>query len=235
MSPGCLALGTAMTVQETVSKLKGMAENLRGNFAETTALFHMAQMSANEDVRDRFLASEKADGFKVIRTALHRSLILQLASANFDDSKNKFNPSITALLSRISPDAKGSNTKLVGYLEDQFVRSAPGSGRNSRAVFKLALRQALDIWKDVKDSKPWGGLKTLRDKVIAHTDLIFVDGSAGTIDIAGAGLAIEDLPNIHEKTQDLVERVHSIITGKIPDYSVTNKTGRLAAEKFWKL
>lgn len=115
-----------MTVQESVSKLKGMAENLRGNFAETTALFHMARMSANEDVRDRFFASEKADGFKIIRTALHRSLILQLAGANFDDSKNKLNPSIKALLSRFYPDGNNADTRLVGYLEDQYARSAPG-------------------------------------------------------------------------------------------------------------
>jgi hypothetical protein len=91
-----------VTIQETVSKLTGMAEDLRGNFAETTALFHLAQMSINEEVRDLFLTSEKADGFKVIRKALIRSLILELASANFDDSKGKLNPSIKALLSRLS-------------------------------------------------------------------------------------------------------------------------------------
>jgi hypothetical protein len=55
-------------------------------------------------------------------------------------------------------------------------------------------------------------------RILAHTDLIFVDDAASTIDIAGSGSTIDDLPNVHARTQDLVERVHSIVTGKIPDY-----------------
>jgi hypothetical protein len=58
-----------------------------------------------------------------------------------------------------------------------------------------------------EDTRQWVGLQMLRDQIIAHTDLIFVDDAASTINIAGSGLTIDDFPNFHARTQDLVERV----------------------------
>ena len=167
--------------------------------------------------------------------ALVRSLILQLASANFDHARDKFNPSIKSLLVRLGLDGTGSAvTKIVRYLGDDFVRDTPGNGRNNRALFSSTLRETSDLWNAVKDSEPWRGLKIIRDQFLAQTDLSFIDGVADTIDIAGVGLTFGNLCTVHEKTQDLVKRVHGIITGKIPDYDPSNKRGRLAAENFWR-
>ena len=114
------------------------------------------------------------------------------------------------------------------------MRRTAGRGNENREMFQAALRQFADLWNETKDSRQWVGLQMLRDQIIAHTDLIFVDDAASTIDIAGSGLTIDDLPNVHARTQDLVERVHSIVTGKIPDYGPTHKRGQKAAETFWK-
>jgi AbiU2 len=90
-----------MCVDKEALDFTSRIELLYRNFGETTALFRMAQACFEENVADSLQNSCHEYAYKIIRRALFRSLILELASLNFDDSRMNVNPSIRALIRQL--------------------------------------------------------------------------------------------------------------------------------------
>jgi hypothetical protein len=221
-------------VDKEAHEFVSRAQVLHKIFAEAIGLFEMAQASFEQPVTDRILRSRYHDAYVVIRRALFRSLILEIAGLNFDDNPTNINPSIRALIRQLGEEEKKPNVKLINWLRDGYLRVAKGSGRALRARFDAHLQETLSLWASVKGTSAWVGLKTLRDKVIAHFDIQFSGGSRPTsIDIANCGLTVEDFAEIQAKTERLVCLLHEIATGVTLDYSGAHKKALDAAQAFW--
>jgi AbiU2 len=151
-----------MGVNKEALDFTSRIELLYRNFGETTALFRMAQACFEENVADSLRNSRHDWAYIIIRRALFRSLILELASLNFDDSRMNINPSIRALIRQLGDATEEPNTKLLNWLRDRYVSVAKGPGMGLRNQFDAYVREALAAWASVRNTAPWVALWCLR-------------------------------------------------------------------------
>ena len=108
---------------------------------------------------------------------MFRSLLFGLAKIIFDDDKISDNPSINRLYGQFSEEKKARHeSPLLTFLGNRYVERLSETPYGTIDRFNALLDDIFDHWNRYSKSPSWQGLKTLRNKVIAHSDIKFSDG-----------------------------------------------------------
>jgi hypothetical protein len=216
-------------VEEEVSELEALINVLCSEYNELVALFYMAHETRNPQVRGRYESEGQQCGFEVVRAALFRSLFLALAKIIFDDDKTFDNPSIKRLHWQFAEERKNPKAPLLTFLRNRWADRLNAKP----AQFDALLDDIFDHWDRYSKSPIWQGLKTLRNKVIAHSDLTFSDDKWRLIDPNELQFGVDDYDKIRVGVQDFLSAFHFAITGMHLNFDAVHEKAKSAAIAFW--
>jgi hypothetical protein len=111
-------------------------------------------------------------GLRQSASALFKSLSLALAKIIYDDDKNYDNPSIKRLHWQFSEERAKPESPLLIFLGNRWAERLNATTDQ----FNKLLDDSFGHWDRYSESPSWLGLKTLRNKVIAHSDITFSEG-----------------------------------------------------------
>jgi len=219
------------SLEEEVSELEALINVLCSEYNELVALFYMAHETRNPQVRGRYESEGQNCGFEVVRAALFRSLFLALAKIIFDDDKTFDNPSIKRLHWQFTEERKKPESPLLTFLGNRWSEKLPAT----TAQFNALLDDIFGHWDRYSKSPTWQGLKTLRNKVIAHSDITFSDGEWRLMDPNELQFGVDDYDKIRVGVQDFLNAFHFAITGMHLNFDAVHEKAKSAAAAFWQL
>jgi hypothetical protein len=164
--------------------------------AELVGCFYSAQIANEEQIVSRYQTPNEWRGFEIVRAPLYRCLLLAMAKIIFDDDQRSDNPSLKRLFRQFSNEKKKCTSPLLSYLENRFVERLEGRPEGTRERFSAHLEDIFAHWSTISKWAPWMALKTLRNKVIAHTDLHLSEGEWTLGDVNQIELGIKDFDKI---------------------------------------
>jgi hypothetical protein len=216
-------------MEQEVQKLESLLRVLWSEYAEIVGLFYMAQFAQLPQVQARYRTIDLWRGYEAVRAALHRALLLGLAKIIFDDDKWAENPSIRRLHKDFSKEREKLDSPLLAYLRHRFVETLKGM------KYDRLLDEIFEHWKNLSESASWKGLKTLRDKIIAHTDITFSDGEWRLINPNELKLTVADFDKIRTGVQDFLNGFNFAVFGRQLNFDEVHRKGKTAAAAFWKV
>ena len=107
------------------------------------------------------------------------------------------------------------------------------STRVGRQAYFAIVAPLLSNWDRYSKSPIWQGLKTLRNKVIAHSDLTFSDDKWRLIDPNELQFGVDDYDKIRVGVQDFLSAFHFAITGMHLNFDAVHEKAKFAAIAFW--
>jgi hypothetical protein len=221
-------------VESEFIELEGLMRVLWAEYAELVGLFYMAQFSRDPQIREQFKTDRERAGFEVIRAALFRSLLLALAKIIFDDDRRSHNPSVKRLYRQFSGEKAKGNSTLLAFLEKRFVKRLNGRPEGTCERFNAHLDDIFAHWTNLANSPSWQGLKTLRNKVIAHSDLEFCAGEWRLINPNEINLSIDDFDKIRTGVEDFINAFNLAISAMRLNFEEIHEKAKSAAHAFWR-
>ena len=210
------------SAEEEVAELEALMRVLWDEYAELVRIFYMAEVSLDPKIRDRYKSEAQ-------HAALFRSLFLALAKIVYDDDKQTDNPSIRRLYRQFSKEKAKPNSPLLTLLGDRFAE------RLSATIdqFNGHLNDIFNHWDHYSKSPEWQGLKTLRNKVIAHSNINFCDGEWRKIDSNELEFGVDDYDKIRVGVQDFLNAFNFAISAMQLNFEQIHVKAKSAAVAFW--
>jgi len=101
--------------------------------------------------------------------------------------------------------------------------------------FNALLDDIFDHSNRYSKSPSWQGLKTLRNKVIAHSDIKFSDGEWRLINPNELKFGVDDFDKIRVGVQDFLNAFNLAISAMHLNFEQIHEKGKAAATAFWRL
>ena len=205
-------------------KIKGRAEHLLNGFLGLRERYAMLEpMLFDATVVDAFGAGRRSRGFGTLKIVLFLAISQEIAKLTWDDAERA--PSINNLMSALQNDALRAELRA-----EHAVWGTDRSPDETDPQVKIALErmeaagaakrldehdavytQALRGWGEIQASPRFMAFKTIRDKVSAHTEVMYSNGEYHLLDTKALGIVWSDLRESIKLMQGMVERLGLLI------------------------
>lgn len=198
----------------------------------------------DKDVVQRWGRGHRAEGFHYLANALLHSCILDVSNIALDGDRRT--PSIRNLVGALEDQT------LVATLRQEYavwnlVASSDAEldvlpllqaaerreESERRKQFDQLLDQLRSRWADFTRSPRLTAFLTMRDKLIAHRELAFVDGKYKALDASAMGLKFGDLKSVIGELQAFVDLVTLLFRNASFDFEMLETQVRRYGEHFW--
>lgn len=201
-------------------------------------------MLFDRSVIDQWGSGKRAHGFRILANTLLHTCILDIAKIALD--KDKRTPSVAQLVAALEDPA------MVAELREEFAiwNLAPISGEDPDviALLQAAERREEDQrrtqfdelvtslrlgWEELIASPALASFSTMRDKLIAHSELWHDGASYRPFDVALLGLKFGDLRVVITRLRSLVDLITLVYRNSSFDFEMLDKQLARAQDQFW--
>ena len=201
-----------MNLEDTIQKLHGHSDKLHDLYlgvVRTYSVLH-PMIFSEDDVCNRSRSGPGYVGFKIIRESLYFSLIQDIANLVFDNGRT--NPSIVNTINLLNRDGvkKELRTRYTAphyHCAELDQVWALNRGREFDS-YRSELYEKADKLLDHPYAK---AAKSMRDKLIAHRDLRFVDGNYQIPDAKEFKLKWNSLEVMIDLLKPIVDRINHVV------------------------
>lgn len=208
--------------KEGIKKLESHVVSLLTLLMRAYSQFFFQQpMMVNTDLIIRMEMEGRRQGFEHLRNHLYWNLIQEIVKI-CDDSDER-----TPCINKITKKLEDKNT--LKLLEDKYSNHAfpRVEGEDSstwekhqeeyenewRVKFKKTYERMKKNTSELLSSDILSGYKTIRDKLLAHNELRFVDGTYEFFDITVLNLKFGQERIILEKAKEIIDDLNSLVRG----------------------
>lgn len=189
---------------------------------------------ADKSLAERMEAEKRARGFYRAGEILYWSFIQRLVKICDDrDSQNR-HMSIRKIVDTLT------RYEIVRDLENQNIRrmlsrGLEGDETSARDHFYQRLRSITERAERLLDSKLLRAYKTVRDKLIAHTELKHSPEGFERFNIANLRLQFGNECNFLKEVIDMTHELQSLVLGEDFDWNSIRRAYECEACRFWKI
>jgi len=202
-------------------------------------------MLDNQKLLDRIGRENKIAGFDTIRFTLYWNLVQELVKIVADDDCRV--PSIYKFRKYFE------DVKIKEFLKKKF-SERPSSAKDSysderkkfwkqideqdeeerKQLFDLRYGRVMKESEELLNSKALANMAGIRDKILAHNELKFSDGSYRFVEPKDFGLKYGDEKIVLEKTTKVFDDFHFLVTRIQVDWNGLKAITEHDADEFWK-
>jgi hypothetical protein len=220
--------GLPRHIKNDLKYLEGHAEHLLDGVLWLKRKHSMLRPMRYKEIIAWRGSGKQQPGFLTLRTTLFFSCAQDVANLCLDEHKQS--PSILKIMTKLT-----ENRQLLGELRRRYSisvfpvteeeRADPGHMAIIRdleqqrteertADFDKLYRRLQTRWDSLACSRSLGSLKSIRDKLVAHTDLTFVGGVyKPLLDLKELGLTWDHLRLTIDRTRRVTELINQIVRG----------------------
>jgi hypothetical protein len=219
-------------MNEQITKLEAEVEALFDLTIRAYARFiFLRPMLANQELLDRIRKEAKGVGFRRLRDWLYWGLVQELSKICYD--KDPRSPSIA----RMTRELK--DVQLLDQLEKKYVKNNRDMGEAEvRDSFNRAYSDYHRRAEKMLSSHSVGGYKTIRNKLIAHNELVQSKLSLTGYDffpVKNAKLKYGDERKLLETLQVLIDHLLHIVRNVDFSWDSLFRNNERVARDFWGL
>jgi hypothetical protein len=227
-------------------KAQGHAEHLLDLFIGLRGTYAMLEpLLFDRDVVARWGSGKRAHGFNLLTLNLLHSCVLGIAKIALDNDART--PSVWKLVSSLDHRA------LVEELREEYAlwHLAPTSGEEPEVIdlvqraerreeaerrvqFNGLVAETRLKWLELQESKALASFVTMRDKLIAHSELLHDGTKYRAVDVRSLGLKFGDLRSVIDALQTLVDRLTLIYRRASFAFDGLDKQLKGARDHFWQ-
>ena len=202
-------------------------------------------MNVDEKLVARISRENRGAGFDTIRHVLYWNLIQELVKIVADDDcrvpsihnlRRQFEDGGVKAVFQKKYSAWGSNTKESDPSDTkEFWKCKSLEHEQSREnEFDSLYDKAMNESAELLSSAALSGMKTVRDKLLAHNELKLQNGSYQFVDIRSFGLKYGDERALLEKATDIFNSFFALISRASFDWDRSKSMMEREAKLFWK-
>ena len=247
----CTAVSSSSLTKldEDLIYLEGHAEHLLDGLLWLKKKHTIFRPMMDKQLRTWRGSGKQWPGFITIHMTLFFSCALDIANLGLDDDErtpsiakivNKLKKNITVrqelrrryavtVFPVIDEEQKDqAHMAIIHDLEQQWAAEW-------EARFDEEYEQLLSLWKKLKGSRPLKAFKEIRDKLAAHTDLVYVDGVyKPLLDIGTLGLTWGDTTMTIHQMKKIIELINRLVRRAGFDWDSLEEQNYQAATAFWR-
>lgn len=203
-----------MNVNKAIEKLEGHSSNLLTFYLGTVRKYALLDpMIFDKGVCESRGADRAAAGFSIIRNTIYYGVIQDIANIVFDNGSS--NPSIVNIMDKLSHKGivKGLRDKYaLEYCPDpELVEVYRQREEANRARFDGQIEKLSELADVVLYSSEFRAAKSMRDTLIAHLDLQYLNESYVYPDVQTYGLKWSSAKMMLEQLKPLISHVGFVV------------------------
>ena len=227
-------------------KIRGHGEHLLDLFVGLKGKYAvMRPIVFDQEVVGRVGAERAGHGLQILQNALALSCIQDIAKLTLDAGKK--NPSVAGIVGPLEEDdslrSEFRNSYAVWVVpkpetDDPEVHKAlermeEREERERREQFDGLIQDLVESWNQLRASDALTNFKTLRDKIIAHSDLYHDGQTYRLIDIGELGLQWGDIGRIMRSLERIVHLITMVTRGAHFDFQMLSENLEETAVALW--
>ena len=228
-----------------LDKVVAHAERLLDELIGLRAKYAMLRpLLFDRDTVATWAAGKRAYGFSIVRSTLLESCVLEIAKIALD--RDERTPSLLSL------DSALADSQMLGDLREAYAvwNIAPTAGGDPHVIAIIQASERRDEakrrlqfdalvvefrarWAQLHSSSALTSFGKMRDKLIAHNELQFVNGKYAPLEVAGLELKYRDFDIVIAELDALVNFMNLVFRGANFDFDGHNRQLADASDGFW--
>jgi hypothetical protein len=226
-------------------RLTGYAEHLLDIYLGLRGKYAVLEpMLFDRDTIDEWGTGRRGRGFQILTNTLLMSCVLDISKIALDSDDRS--PSLSLLVDALDEE------QVLAELKEEYAvwHLAPTVGEESEVIallqnserreederrqkFDLHVAELRERWGRLRDLEVLRSFRTVRDKLLAHTELHHDGSGYRQLDVATLGLKYGDLKRVITELEDLLELVGLVFRSASFDFSMLERQLAAARDAFW--